>query len=301
MSEMARVIRPMTVTPAALISSNVPENDAPLWSPDADYDAGAQVMLDHAIYQAAVANKGRNPATDTTFPAAWVRLNATNRWRMFDQKVGTQTTSQGGLVVEIQADGFIDSVAILNAHADSARVTMIDPVEGVVFEREAVMLDAGVRNWWQYFFKPIRRRKDVIIDDLPPYAGVTIRVELFIVAANEAKLGALILGSRFEIGCARWGSSVGIRDFSQKETDQWGNIDVVPGPRAKRPELDLIIDTDRVDYVMEELSLLASIPCVYIGHRRHTMTIALGFYRELLTVLSNPSVSECTLTIEALT
>lgn len=299
MSEMARVIRPMPVTPDNLVSSNVAEDDYAAWLVGTAYVKDEWTVHNHHIWQALRDNTGKEPGA--TNPNDWLDGGPTNRHRMFDRKVGSQTIRQGGIVVEIQADDFVDSVAILNAFADSAKVTMIDPVEGVVFERDAVLIDSGVSNWWQYFFKPIRRKKDVIIDGLPPYAGVIIRVELFTAPANEARVGALILGSRFEIGYALWGTSVGIRDFSQKDEDKYGNVDVAEGAWSKRPEFDLVIDTDRVDYVMEELALLRAIPCVYIGHRRHTMTIGYGFYRELMTVLANPSISECSLTIEALT
>src|SRR5690606_37931429 len=116
----------------------------------------------------------------------------------------------------------------------------IDPVEGVVFERTARTFDAGVKNWWQYFFKKIRRRTDVVFDDLPLYAGVKVRIELSVPEGSTARLGTLILGTRFEIGCARWGSSVGRRSFATKERDKYGNLFVQKGETAKRPEFDLI-------------------------------------------------------------
>lgn len=297
-AEKARVIRPMTITPEKLVYSNVPEDDYTAWAPGT-YPVDAWVMHNHRVWQALRETTKEPGAADAAND--WNDGGATNRWRMFDEKVGTQTEHLGGIVVELQADQFVDSIALLNVFANSVKVQMIDPDEGVVFERTVSTFDAGVKNWWQYFFKPIRRRTDVVIDDLPLYAGVTVRIELIVPEETAARLGSLILGTRFEIGCARWGSSVSIRDFSVKDFDEYGNVTVVQRPFSKRPELDLIIDTDRVDEVMEELSALRSIPCVYIGNSKFTTTIAYGFYHELLTVLSGPTVSECTLTIEALT
>src|SRR5690606_7803585 len=215
--------------------------------------------------------------------------------------VGTQTTREDGIVIEVEASEFVNSVALPNVFANSIKVQMIAPVEGVVFEREAFTYDAGVKNWWQYFFKPIRRRTDVVFDDLPLYAGVTLRIELIVPEGTVARLGTLIIGSRFDIGCARYGSSVGIRTHSIKEFDERGSVFISKRPWAKRVELDLTIDTDRLDGMGSALAPLESEACVYIGHSRFTTTIAYGFYRDLMTVLSGPRVSECTLTIEALT
>lgn len=297
-SEMARVIRPMTITPATLVYSNVPEDDYPAWAPGT-YAVDTWVMHKHRVWKAMRETDKEPGAEDAAND--WLDGGATNRYKFIDEKVGTQTERVGGIVVEVAASEFVNSVALLNVFANSIKVQMIDQIEGVVFEREVYTYDAGVRNWWQYFFKPIRRRTDVVFDDLPLYAGVTLRIEINVPEETTARLGALIIGSRFDIGCARWGSSVGIRTHSIKEFDEWGNVFISKRPWAKRVELDLLIDTPRVDEVMEELAPLESEACVYIGHSRFTTTIAYGFYRDLMTVLSNPAKSECALTIEALT
>ena len=294
-AEMARVIRPLSIGPAQLLDTNVLENDHTAWVAGT-YAQDAWVRHKNKVWQA-LKETTKEPGVEGS-ENDWNDGGATNRWKLTDKKVGSQTV---GMFYEFQVDGFVDSIAVLNILADRVRITMTDPVEGVVFQQEAVTLDAGVANWWQYFFKPIRRRKDVIIDGLPPYAGVVIKIELITGPTTEARLGDLVLGSRFDIGYARWGTRVGIRDFTRKSRDDYGNIEVVEGEFSKRPDFDLIIDTDRVDYISEELALLRAIPCVYIGHRRYTMTIAYGYYIELMPVLSNPSTSECVLTIEALT
>lgn len=298
MSEKARVIRPMTITPDKLVYTNVPEDDYTAWSAGT-YPADTWVRHNHRVWKALKETNKEPGSADAAND--WLDGGATNRYKCIDEKVGTQTTREDGIVIEVEASEFVNSVALLNVFANSIKVQMIDPVEGVVFEREAFTYDAGVKNWWQYFFKPIRRRTDVVFDDLPLYAGVTLRIELIVPEGTVARLGTLIIGSRFDLGCARYGSSVGIRTHSIKEFDEWGSVFISKRPWAKRVELDLLIDTDRVDEVINELAPLESEACVYIGHSRFTTTIAYGFYRDLMTVLSGPRVSECTLTIEALT
>jgi len=297
-AEKARVIRPMTITPDKLVSTNVPEDDYPAWTAGT-YPAETWVMHNHRVWQALRETTKEPGAPDAAND--WNDGGSTNRWRMFDEKVGRQTVREDGIDVTVEQDDFVDAVSLLNIWANGVRVTMTDPIEGIVYQREIPTVGADVDDWWEYFFEPITRTSDVVLDDLPPYAGANIRVELVVAEGDDARIGSLGMGSTFEIGCARWGTSVSMRDFSIKEQDEYGNLFVQERDYSKRPEFDLIIDTGRVDLVMSELAKLRAKPCIYIAHSKFTSTIALGFYRELLMVLSNPSISECTLTIEGLT
>lgn len=298
MREMARVIRPLPITPANLVSSNVLENDYSAWSPGT-YSAEARVIHNHRVWEA-LTTTTKEPGVSGS-ENDWLDAGATNRWRMFDNKVGTQTVRIDGIEVVIEQDDFVDAVSLLNILANAIRVTVTDPNEGEVYQKQIETLDAGAPDWWEYFFDPLTRMSDVVFDDLPPYAGVQVKVEALITEGEEARIGTLTMGSVFQIGCARWGSSVGIRDFSIKEQDEWGNTFIQQRDYSKRAEFDLIIETPRVDMVQAELAKLRSTACVYIAHRKFTSTIVYGFYRELMTVLATPPVSECTLTIEGLT
>lgn len=295
--ELARVIRPMTMTPATIDFTNVPEDDYVPWVPGT-YPVDTWVRHNNHIWQA-LRETDKEPSVEN--PNDWNDGGFVNRYLMIDGKVGTQTVNKGGIVVEITAHEFIDSIALLNIFANSIKVTVTDPQDGVIYYREMQTYDAGVKNWWQYFFKKIVRRSDAVFDDIPLYAGVLIRIELIVPEDVEARLGELIIGAGFEIGYLRWGSSVGIKDWSIKDFDQFGNVSVTERSFSKRPEFDLSIDTPRVDEVLEELTKLRAVPAVYIGHSTYTSTIAYGFYRELTIVLAYPSISNCTLTIEALT
>lgn len=297
-AEKARVIRPMAVTPDKLVYTNVLEDDYTAWSVGT-YPADTWVRHNHRVWKA-LKETNKEPGAAGS-ENDWLDGGATNRWKMFDEKVGTQTVREDGIDVTVEQDDFVDAVSLLNIWANGVRVTMTDPIEGIVYQREIPTVGADVDDWWEYFFEPITRTSDVVLDDLPPYAGAEIRVELIVADGDDARIGSLGMGSTFEIGCARWGTSVSMRDFSIKEQDEYGNLFVQERDYSKRPEFDLIIDTGRVDLVMSELAKLRAKPCIYIAHSKFTSTIALGFYRELLMVLSNPSISECTLTIEGLT
>lgn len=288
----------MAITPDKLVYTNVPENDYTAWSAGT-YPADTWVRHNHRVWKA-LKETNKEPGVAGS-ENDWLDGGATNRWKMFDNKVGTQTVNVDGIEVVIEHDDFVGGLAVLNVEANAVRATVTDSVEGVVYLREVETIDAGVPDWHPYFFEPIRRMSDVVFDDLPPYAGVEVKVEAIVTESETAKVGTLVLGSVLDIGRALWSTSVGIRDFSIKEQDEWGNTFVQERDYSKRPEFDLIVDTDRVDYVMSELAKLRAVPSVYIANSKFTSTIAYGFYRELMMVLATPPISECTLTIEGLT
>lgn len=297
-AEMARVIRPLAITSANIVYTNVPENDHPPWAPGT-YAKDAWVMHAHHVWQA-LKETDKEPGAPGS-ENDWNDGGATNLHRMIDEKVGSQTIMVDGIEVVVEQDDFVDGVYVLNIWANAIIVEMIDPIEEVVYEREIETVAADVDDWWEYFFEPITRISDVVLDDLPPYAGAHIRVRAVVAEGDEARIGTLGMGSKFDIGKARWGTSVGIRDRSVKEEDKYGNSFFQELDWSKRPEFDLIVDTNRVDLVLEELTKLRARPCVYIAHSKFTSTIALGKYNELMIVLAGPSVSECTLLIEGQT
>ena len=84
------VVRPLAITPAMLVSTDVPETDYPEWDLGTTYAKDYRVIVaaQHKVYQSAVSgNVGKSPAADR---AAWQEVGATNRWRPFDKSVSSQ-------------------------------------------------------------------------------------------------------------------------------------------------------------------------------------------------------------------
>jgi pimeloyl-ACP methyl ester carboxylesterase len=108
-----RLIRPTTLTDAMLTSSTAPETDYPAWSSATAYAVGARVILTatHRRYEALAASTNVSPSTD---PTKWLDLGPTNRWAMFDARVGTATSRAASLQVGL-APGAIDALALIEA------------------------------------------------------------------------------------------------------------------------------------------------------------------------------------------
>jgi hypothetical protein len=81
---------------------------------------------------AAAPNVGHDPATDLALetPIWWKEVSATNRWKPFDQKNGSQVSQATSLTYKITPGALFDSIAFINVDAVSIHVTVTDPAAG---------------------------------------------------------------------------------------------------------------------------------------------------------------------------
>lgn len=295
-----RIIRPVEITPAILTTSSVPETDYAAWSAATAYAVGALVMYNHRNYEALVAHTGANPETDTSSPAKWLDLGANNRWRMFDDKVGSLTEQTGSIAVTLTPGAVINSLALFNLLGRSLSVTLTDATEGIVYQRSLSLVDAGAADWYDWFFSPIGRQTDAVLTDIPAYGTAALSVTVDN-ASDTAACGHLVIGRQADIGVALYGTSVGITDYSRKETDAFGNALVVERAFSKRAEFDVAVDTPQISRVQRLLAAIRSRPVVWIGAQGYESTVLFGYYRDFQISISGPTVSDATITVEGLT
>lgn len=136
-----QVIRPVTMLPAEsgegddglLASSNVTEADVTEWSAGT-YAQGDQRMITtwansatlvtHKIYESTAASNTTDPSDRETYVDGdgvtqfwWNEVSSTNRWKMFDDIPQDQTSNADSIEVDIDADAFVNSFALINVEA----------------------------------------------------------------------------------------------------------------------------------------------------------------------------------------
>ncbi|WP_438282303.1 hypothetical protein [Pseudomonas alabamensis] len=284
----------------ASLLTNVPESDYPLWDSSKSYVIGDRVMLNHRNYEALVAHSNKNPAGTPTDPPTWLDLGPTNRWRMFDDKIGTETTNPESIDLTITPGRAVDSLAFFGLDAASIYVRVVDPYQGIVYESNVSPVSTdGINDWYDYFFSPVEVNEDFVLLGLPAgsYGSVEIRIAK---PGGVAKVGALIVGKAAVLGEALYGTSVGINDYSRKERDDFGNMIIVERGYSKRAEFDVLVQTSMVSQVQRLLSKYRAKPIVWIGEASFQSTILYGFYKEFNLVISGPTASDCSISVEGL-
>jgi hypothetical protein len=296
-----KLIAPTSVTDSTLVSSNVPENDYPVYSATTTYALDAFVIYIapnvHRVYQSLAAANLGNVVTDTT---KWLDCGPTNRWKMHDQTLQSQTVSPS-IVNVYSVEGLCTAVAALNLDASSMHVRMTDEVDGVVFDSTISLISpSGIDSWYKYFFEPITQSPDAIMLDLPPYANPTIEVSIFSTKGSVA-CGALLLGNEKDIGDTQFGAKIGITDYSTKTQDAFGNYSITKRPYRKTGDFPVIVDTHYVDQLQILLAQYRSTPVLYVGSESFASSFVYGFYRDFDITIQYPSYALCSINIEGLT
>lgn len=300
-----KIIRPIVLDSAHLVSSNVAESDWPVWNIAEVCALGDTRMYisgnAHWIVESLQnANSGHTP-TGLTTDLYWLKTGNTNRWKMYDQAVNSQTSNLNSIDTVVIADGRADSVVLLNINAASVQVTMADAIDGMVYNQSySLVSDSGINDWYAYFFEPIVRLQDFSLTDMPPYANAQIEVVLTD-AGNTALCGACIIGLSKELGATQYGMSLGIDDYSVKEQDAFGNYSILERPFRRTSDMSLWVENSFIDQLHIMLSALRATPTVYIGSDLYKSSIVYGFYKNFSTSIQYVDNSICTLTLEGLT
>jgi hypothetical protein len=297
------IIKPYTVVDAALISSNIPETDYAAWLVGTTYALAQRVIVigtnSHKVYESLQAgNIGHTPASSSTW---WLDCGATNRWDMFDRSVQSQSSNTSIIDVVLKPAQRIDSVALLNISAYTVQIKMTDATDGLVYNQTTVLASySGIDDWFSYFYEPVVRQSDFIVNDLPPYTSATI--EVILTDTGSAVLcGGLLVGQQEFIGNTQYGSSVGIQDYSLKTQDAFGNYSILQRAFRKTGSFQIQLASNYTDQLVSLLTSLRATPIIYSGSSDFTSMMIYGFYKDLAVNIAYPNVSTCTLTIEGLT
>lgn len=295
-----KIIQPIPVTAAMLTASNVPETDATAWTAGT-YTLGTKRMYEHRVYEVIVTSTSDRP--DIGAAAAtptWLDLGATNRFKMFDQIISTQTTYASQIDVDITPGAIVNGVACFGLYGNEITLTVTDPLEGQVYsETRSLQDNTLIVDWYSYFFEEIAFRPDMVFLNLPSYGAATITITVDAGLAN-AEVGEVVIGKQRTLGISNFGTSVSIQDYSIKSVDDFGNTIIVQRAYSKRADYDVTVETGNIAAVQKGLADIRTTPTVFIGDENRSETVVYGFYKQFNIVLTTPSISDCSIEVEGL-
>jgi hypothetical protein len=302
-----KFVRTTPITDAVLVSSSVPEDDAPVWSAPTAYAKGATVTRPglHRIFERQFAGTSATPPESDS--ANWVDIGPTNRWAMYDRKVGTVTTAAESLTV-VLAPGRINSLALLGV--DASRVIVTLTAGGEVVYSATIDLVNGTRvgNWYDYFYEPFAQIEELVITDLvdaalldmPAYGEGVLTVTLER-PGGTVSCGLMAVGMLFIVGETEHGAKVSIRDYSQKTSDRFGNWDLEQGDYSKLMNLTVRVQSARVDEVSKTIARHRATNAVWIGSEGFGAMVIYGFLPEWDLVSKNAKFWTFSAQVEGMT
>lgn len=299
------IVKPIQITDAILDSSSIAEPDSgfgeAVWLVGTTYNTGDEVILasTHRIYRSAIdSNTGNDPATDDG--TKWVDIQATNRWRMFDGQIGAQSTGDD-VTITLTPGQLFNAVAGLNiTDAESINVTVTDPVEGVVYDRDIEMIDnSAVVDYYEYFFSPIISIREFALFDLPPYPSADLTITM---VGTGIGVGEILTGQQINVGTTQYGTSWKPSQFGLRERDEFGNFIVQIYATTDIMDFSVKIPKGRYPYVRQQLSSLGDEPTLWAGTLAgNDGTIVYGYYDSININFSSPSLYDATISVQGLT
>ncbi|CUI07882.1 hypothetical protein BN2497_10541 [Janthinobacterium sp. CG23_2] len=298
-----KVIKPTSITSAMLASSTVAE-PAPgevAWNPSTPYAAKDVVIRTstHMKYERVLA--GTSSTAPELDSANWIEAGPTNRWAMFDRKIGTATTAATAVTV-VTRPGSISGLGMLELVGRQVDITLKDAPGGTTVYSRTVNLDGTIiTSVYDWFFVDFEQLSDFVLTDLPQhYASCELTVT--VTSTTPVSVGVLQVGQVMTAGRAAMGATAGIIDYSKKEKDRFGNFDVVEGAFSKRCNLQVLTPAAEFNKIFRAFAALRAIPCVYIGVDQvgFEPLIIYGFYKDFSMVVAYPLHHLCNLEIEGL-
>lgn len=295
-----KVVKPITVTDAVLVSSTLPETDHAAWSSGATYAVGDRVVHAHRIVESLQAGNNAHTPGAAGSETWWLDVGPTNRWAMFDNVVNTLSTATGEMTI-VLAPGLVDSVGLVDLQGATVRVRMTDGAT-VVYDQTQSLDGSTVLDWYDYFFEPFDTVGSVLFRNLPQYLNGQVTVTIS--GPATVSVGALVLGKEFDLGDTGFGATAGITDYSRKDTNAFGAVTLVRRAYAKRSSTKLQLPNTHLRRVRNVLADLRATPCLWVGADDTSLfepLVVFGWYRDFQIEIAYPQTSFCTLEIEGMT
>lgn len=292
-----RILVPIEYNDAQLLSTNIAEIYS-AYSSVTTYAKDDRVDFGIHIYQSLV-NSNTNNQPDIS-PTKWLLVGPDNKHALFDLQVSTQTTNPTSISLTMVPGKRWSSLAGINVNASQVSLLVKDTTGGSTIYNETKQLNnTVVLDWYDYFFEEFILLDEFLFEGIPPYVGSEFTLTLS--GLTTIGIGYLLYGTLSELGDTQYGLSTGIRDYSVKNTDEFGTTTFVQRGFSKRFEAQLMFNNANISAVLTKLQLIRATPVLWLPTNNINGLNTFGYYREFDININYPNHSLCSLQVEGLT
>lgn len=242
---------------------------------------------------------GRHTLNDPeTSPLIWEDLGYTNKYKMLDKTLGSQTVADGNIEASFIVNK-VDSIFFFNVFADSIdiKVTQIDN-SIVLLEENFLMSSKDGGTFYNYFFNDFVYETK-LFKEIPLNFNMLVEIKINNIG-NVSKCGLVAMGRAEYLGATLYGASIGIHDFSKKEVNSVGESYLKQGKVKATNNLTIDVQSGLTDRVVDVLTRYRSTPVIFIGAKEFKSTYIFGIYNRFDTLISTPTISKLTVDLESL-
>lgn len=256
-----RVIPSMDIT---LLATNITGSSYAEWSDVANYTAGDYVKVTtatpHREYRALQGGVNHPPATS---PEYWSDQGATNQYRLLDDSTSTRTTATTSFWTTVQAPGTPTYLCLFGLdNVLTVEVQIQFDGEEVYNQLYALTIQRYTASWWEFFFGSRDYQASILIPIGGYYQG-EVTVSFSGDTGATIGVGHLVLGTPLVLGETIFGAQLEMTQYSTKETDDFGNLILVPRDNAKIASVKLYCDDAQIDRIYRTLERLDATAAVW--------------------------------------
>ena len=257
-----RVLKPLKITPAMLVSTTATETAAE-WLSGTTYAVGATVkrVTLQRLFRRITAGAGTvAPELDT---ANWVDGGPTNDFSMFDAENYTVTTGPATLTAVLNV-GYFNALYLSGLLGTSLSVTVQDaPGGAVIFTHTEPLKRRFSKGWYEYFFQPFTPKDDVVIEGIP--MSPTAQLTVTITGAAPTKCASFDVGNMFLFGSTEFGAKARLKSYSTNKTDAFGRLTTVKRYSAKTMTATVMMELRNANAAQAVLDELDAVNAVWIA------------------------------------
>ena len=233
-----------------------------------------------------------------TTPLKWEDLGYTNKYRMLDASLSTQTSYEGDMEMSFILTK-ADSVYLFNVLAISATISIYNNTSNTLIKSETIALIGKSKgSIFGFFFYDYNYKNRLY---LRFNASLDVRVEITLNKFGDfSKCGLIGIGLSETWGGTKWGATGGITDFSKKEVNANGETYLEVGSFKAYNNVTIELKSGLSDDFVRRLTELRAKPVVYQGSEIYDTTLLYGIYNKWEILLSLPTLSIISMDLESL-
>ena len=278
MGKAIRVLRPLTVTPANIVFTDVPDTDYAEWAAGSTYAANAYVKKGVKVYRSLLdGNVGADPADQVNNAAKWKPMGVINRMKPFDERLATKVRQANVITYHLNFGRAITSLVVKGVEGGEY-ITVRMLVDGaVVYYAKTPMFGVPSESgMWHWLFGARDDIADASFFNLPTYPQAVVEVE--VTGSSSLAIGAIAAGNVAEYGeHVLTGSGVSIANYALNGFDEWGDPVILPLSWAKTATIDVLLRRHEVDALQKVIANARYSPSIWIGSDMYESLNIYGF------------------------
>lgn len=298
-----KVITPIEINDTRLTSSTIAEPDTGevLWSAATVYTLGQVVIRSttHKKYENILA--GSDAGVPESTPTRWIEIGSTNRYAMFDTLRNTQSLKSSPVTIVLTPNYRIDSIGLLSVDADNVTITIMNGAETVYSVSRSLSKHESI-DWFSYYFAPFTKVPNLVFFDIPPYSTSVITITF--TSVSQIKIGAIVLGTKTDLGKAIHGTTSEELNFSRIERQVTGESILLQRRSVPKINIQTAVAPTSLNVIRTARKSLNAVPCVWSGlddkveNPFFETVLLLGIYKKFEINMNNSTMIDINLEIE---